>query len=147
MSDFKTIKRYNAYYHGWCLAFGEHSVDFNEELDINWLYGEERIGLILSSALRKHARRELLGHHVRIPELTLSDDMVKMNEFIHPVKGAAERKNVQRLKGFLLNSPELHMYLCSHLIYPSRTRIITFATKKPVVIMYKEMQPMNLILE
>lgn len=147
MSDLKTIKRYNAYYHGWCLAFGEHTVDYDENLDINWLYGEERVGLILSSYLRKHARRELLGQHDKIPELTLADDMLKMNEFAYPMKNATERTNLQRLKDFLLSSQDLHMFLCSHLIYPSSTRIITFAKKKPIIIMYKEMQPLNLIVE
>jgi hypothetical protein len=56
-------------------------------------------------------------------------------------------RNILRLKAFLLRGEEMHMFLCSHLIYPSRTRILTFATKKPLIIMYKEMQPLKLVVE
>jgi hypothetical protein len=147
MMDLRIIKRYNAYYHGWCLAFGEHTTNYDEKKDFNWLFGEERIGLILSSGLRKHAQREFLGHHENIPELALSDDIVRMNKFIYRLKNDMERKNVQHLKDFLLSSLDLHMFLCSHLFYPSGTRIITFAKKKPIIIMYKEMQPLKLVVE
>ncbi len=146
MIAMRIIKRYNAYYRGWCLAFGEHNVDYEEERDINWLYGEERIGLILSSGLRKQAQRELLGHHEEIPELVLSDDGVWMNEFIYRLKNDTDRVNIQRMKDFLLDSQDLHMFLCNHFFYP-HTRIITFAKVKPITIMYKEMQPLKLILE
>ena len=67
MMNIRTIKRYNAYYHGWCLAFGEHTANFDEERDVNCLLGEDRIGLILSPGLRKQAQREFLGHHEEIP--------------------------------------------------------------------------------
>jgi hypothetical protein len=147
MIDSRIIKRYNAYYYGWCLAFGEHTADYDEKRDINCLFGEERIGLILSPGLRKHAQRELLDHHKKIPEIALSDDIVRMNEFIYRLKNDMDRICVQRLKDFLLSGPDLHMFLCSHLFYPSGTRIITFAKKKPLIIMYKKMQPLRLIVE
>jgi hypothetical protein len=62
------------------------------------------------------------------------------------LKNDTDRVNVQHLKNFLLNSQDMHMFLCSHLFYP-RTRIITFAEEKPIIIMYKEMQPLKLIVE
>ena len=147
MIDFRIIKRYNAYYHGWCLAFGEHTANYTQEQDISWLFGEDRMGLILSSGLLKQAKRELLGHHKQIPELAISNDMLRMNEFIYRLNNDTERMNNQRLKNFLLSSHDLHMFLCSHLFYPSGTRIITFAKKNPLVIMYKEMQPLKLVVE
>jgi hypothetical protein len=147
MSDSRIVKRYNAYYRGWCLAFGEHSADYDEARDINWLFGEERIGLILSSNLRKQAQHELLGHHDEIPLLSLSDDCVRLNQFKHQLQDDMDMRNILRLKDFLLQGEELHMFLSSHLIYPSRTRILTFATKKPLIIMYKEMQPLRVIIE
>lgn len=147
MADARLIKRYNAYYHGWCLAFGEHNAEYEKGRDINWLEGEERMGLILSPRLRKQANRELLGHHNEIPELALSDHSVRMNRFTHALKDDFDRRNIQRLKDFLRTSRELHMFLCSHLFYPTGTRIITFARKKPMIIMYKEMQPLNLVIE
>jgi hypothetical protein len=147
MLDSRIIKRYSAYYQGWCLAFGEHSTDYAEGRDINWLFGEDKMGLILSKALRKQAQREFLGHQDKIPELVLSQDRVRMNNFTYPIDSGFDKSNVQRLIAFLLESHELHMFLCSHLYYPSRTRIITFAKKKPLIIMYKEMQPLKLIVE
>jgi len=146
MNDLRIIKRYNAYYHGWCLAFGEHTASYAEERDINWLFGEEKIGLILSAALRIPAQREFLGHHRDIPVLHLSTDRVEMNKFTYRLNDVMDRENIQRLKEFILNSHEMHMFLCSHLFYPGE-RIITFAEEKPTIIMYKEMQPLRLITE
>ncbi|MEW8505709.1 MAG: hypothetical protein AB2598_03330 [Candidatus Thiodiazotropha sp.] len=147
MIDSRIIKRYNAYYRGWCLAFGEHTADYAEDREISWLFGKDRIGLILSSALRKQAQHELLGQHDKIPQLCLSNDSLGLNHYRHLLQGEIDTRNIQRLKEFLLQGQELHMFLCSHLFYPSRTRILTFATKKPLVIMYKEMQPLNLLID
>ena len=146
MRDLCVIKRYNAYYHGWCLAFGDHKANFEEERDINWLFGDKKTGLILSSSLRIQAQREFLGHHDEIPELRLSDKMVGMNKFTYRLNNDIDSMNAQRLKDFLLGSQHMHMLLCSHLFYP-RTRIITFTEEKPPVIMYKEMQPLKLVVE
>ncbi|MGD8913633.1 MAG: hypothetical protein PVJ68_12960 [Candidatus Thiodiazotropha sp.] len=147
MNGSRIIKRYNAYYRGWCLAFGEHNADYDEERDISWLFGEDRIGLILSPSLRKQAQHELLGHHDEIPQLSLTDDSVALNQYRHRLQDEVDMRNIQRLKEFLLHGEEMHMFLCSHLIYPSRTRILTFATKKPLIIMYKEMQPLKVTIE
>lgn len=146
MSELRIIRRYNAYYRGWCLTFGEHTADYEDERDINWLYGEGRIGLILSPGLRKLAQREFLGQHEEIPELGLSEHMVRVNTSVYRLKSDGDRLNVQRLKDFLLNSQDMHMFLSNHLFYP-RTRIITFAREKPIIIMYKEMQPLKLVVE
>ncbi|MES9829376.1 MAG: hypothetical protein ABW201_14005 [Candidatus Thiodiazotropha sp.] len=147
MNESRIVKRYNAYYRGWCLAFGEHSADYNEERDISWLFGEDRAGLILSSRLRKQAQHELLGHHDEIPQLALSDDSLVLNQYKHPLQDDVDMRNILRLKEFLLRGEEMHMFLCSHLFYPSRTRILTFASRKPLVVMYKEMQPLKLLIE
>ncbi len=147
MTDTRVIKRYNAYYKGWCLAFGEHTGDYDESRDINWLYGENRVGLILSTELRKQAQHELLGHPTAIPALQLTEHSVSFNAFDYRLKDASDLENLQRFRQFLRPQREIHMFLSSHLIYPPRTRILTFATQKPLIIMYKEMQPLRLILE
>lgn len=147
MNDSRIVKRYNAYYRGWCLAFGEHTADYDDDRDVSWLFGEDRIGLILSPPLRKQAQHELLGHHDMIPQLHLTNDSVGFNKNTFQLKDDIDLRNILRLKAFLLHAKELHMFLCSHLFYPSRTRILTFATKKPLIIMYKEMQPLKLIIE
>jgi hypothetical protein len=147
METLRIIKRYNAYYHGWCLAFGEHMAEYQQDRDINWLFGEERVGLILSRDLQKRAQRELLGNRERVPELRLCDDAVMLNAYRCPLSDDKDRANIRDFREFLLHSRELHMFLSSHLFYPPRTRIITFARKKPLIIMYKEMQPLKLIIE
>ena len=146
MDETRIIKRYNAYYHGWCLTFGEHTADYEDDRDINWLFGEERFGLILSPGLRRKAQREFLGQQEEVPELHLSDGMVRVNEVRYRLENQTDKGNVRLLIDFLLDSREIHMFLCNHLFYP-RTRIITFAREKPLIIMYKEMQPLKLIVE
>ncbi|MET0067718.1 MAG: hypothetical protein ABW076_15345 [Candidatus Thiodiazotropha sp.] len=147
MTETRVIKRYNAYYKGWCLAFGEHNGEYEESRDINWLYAEDRIGLILSAELRKKAQHELLGHTAPLPALRLTDRSVSFNTFDYPLKDASDRDNLERFRSFLLTHAEIHMFLSSHLIYPPRTRILTFATQKPLIIMYKEMKPLRLIID
>ncbi len=147
MTDTRVIKRYNAYYKGWCLAFGEHSGDYEETRDINWLYGEDRVGLILSTELRKRAQHELLGHASSIPALRLSDQSVSFNAFDYRLQDDPDLNHLHRFRQFLLSHREIHMFLSSHLIYPPRTRILTFTTQKPLIIMYKEMQPLKLIID
>jgi len=147
MADSRIIKRYNAYYHGWCLAFDEHEVEYEQDRDINWLFGADRRGLIFSPELNRRAQRELLGHRETIPQLGLSERAIRFNTYTHPLGDDKDRTNIQQLKAFLLESPEVHMFLCSHFFYPPRTRIITFGQKKPLIIMYKEMQPLKLIIE
>ena len=146
MNESRIIRRYNAYYRGWCLTFGEHTADYEDERDINWLYGEDRVGLILSPVLRKKAQREFLGQQEEMPELGLSERMVRVNKTVYDLKSDADRLNLRRLKEFLLGGEDMHMFLSNHLFYP-RTRIITFAREKPIIIMYKEMQPLKLVVE
>lgn len=147
MGEYRIIRRYNAYYRGWCIAFGEHKADYKEEREVNWLYGEDNVGMIFSSGLLKRINRELLGHHDEIPKFILTDSSFRMNELNFQLTDDADKQGAQFLKKFLRDSQDLHMYVCSHLFYPPRTRIITFARKKPVIIMYKEMQPLKLKIE
>lgn len=147
MIDLRIIKRYTAYYRGWCVAFGEHEAKYDEGRDINWLFGEDKVGMILSSGLRKKMYRELLGHHEEIPEFIVTDWSFSINELTYHLTDDTDKLGAQSLKKFLLNSHDLHMFMCSHLFYPPRTRILTFAKKKPILIMYKEMQPLKLVVE
>ena len=129
------------------MAFGEHEAVYHDDWNINWLFAEDRIGLAISSALRKRISRELLGQRDKAPVVVLSDDLVKINRLHYLLIDEAERENVRRIREFILESSELHMFLCSHFCYPPRTRIITFSRKKPLAIMYKEMLPLELIIE
>lgn len=146
MSESRIISRYNAYYHGWCLAFGEHKVSYEDNREINWLFSDDRIGLALGPKLRRRLYHELLGHHDKIPELILLDDSIRINQLIYPLSDEIDRHGMKAWKKFVLSGDDLHMFLCSHFCYPSGTRIVTFTKKKPTMIMYKEMQPMKLTI-
>ena len=146
-NDKKIVRRYNAYYQGWCMAFGEHKAVYHDDWNINWLFADDRIGLAISSELRKRISRELLGQREKAPVVVLAKDSVKINRLHYLLIDEAERDNARQIREFILKSSELHMFLCSHFCYPPRTRIITFSRKKPLAIMYKEMLPLELIIE
>ncbi|MES9902429.1 MAG: hypothetical protein ABW168_07070 [Sedimenticola sp.] len=146
MTEKVLVKRYNAYYHGWCLAFGEHRSIYDDERVICWLFGDDRIGMALAPKLRRKLYLALLGHHDKIPELVLENGTVKVDDFSFELADEIDRKSMKQLKEFLRNEKELHLFLSSHFCYPSGTRIITFAKKKPSIILYKEMQPLKVVL-
>ncbi|MES9856773.1 MAG: hypothetical protein ABW166_09250 [Sedimenticola sp.] len=147
MSNEVLIKRYNAYYHGWCLAFGEHDATYDETREICWLFGDERIGMALAPKLRRRLYLALLGRHERTPELILNSGTVKVDDISYELNDEIDRECLKQLKRFLRCEDELHLFLSSHFCYPSGTRIITFAKKKPSIILYKEMPPLKVLIE
>ena len=147
MAETRTVRRYNTYYRGWRLAFGAHQATFDEQRDINWLFSENRIGLALAAGLRRRLYRELLGRHDTEPRLILSESAVRIGEFSHLLVADADREGGRRFRRFLLENPTLHMFNCSHFYYPAGTQIITFSDKKPAAILYKEMQPLIVVVE
>ncbi len=76
----------------------------------------------------------------------MSEDSVKINRLHYLLVDEAERYYARQIRSFILNSKELHMFLCSHFCYPPHTRIITFSRKKPLAIMYKEFAPLELLV-
>jgi len=147
MAENRIIKRYAGYYSGWCVAFGEHKAAYDEEKRINWLYGESKIGLTLSPDLKRHFLRELLGKHSPLPKIVITKDTVFINDFVYPLENDDDYQGFQRLSEFFLKTPEPHMYLTSHFCYPKGTRIITFGDNKPLIVIYKEIEPLQLVLE
>ncbi len=142
----RLIKRYSAYYSGWCVAFGEHKVVYDENKDINWLHGESQVGFALAPKLKKILVRELLSRHVDIPEITLADAYVKINDKHYEFQTEDDAREMKLLKGFFKTPDEIHMFLTCHFCYPPGTKIVTFSTKKPLIIMYKEIKPLRLIV-
>ena len=147
MTESRLIKRYGAYYHGWCLAFGEHESDFDQERPLNWLYGEEKVGWILAPELHRKLQHELLGKQPDIPELILSSHRIGTHHNQFQLMPATEAKGIQALREMCHSGDDVHMYLCSHFVYSPRTRIITFSLKAPTLIMYKEMSSLKLVIE
>lgn len=140
------IKRYAAYYAGWCVAFGEHKMSYDGEKEINWLVAEDKIGIAVAPRLKRALDRELLGRHQNDPFIRLADSSVAINERVFELESAYERRCLDQLKLLFKNDEQVHMFLTSHFCYPPGTRIITFTKKKPLVVMYKEIQPLKLTI-
>ena len=140
----RIVHRYTAYYAGWCVAFGEHEIDCDEEREIHWIFGEGKAGITLAPGLRRRFIRELLGHHGEVPEITLYKDAARINRLKYRVEHPYDLEGLRSLRDFLQSPGEIHMFLTSHFCYPQGTRIITFSKKKPLIIMYKEIDPLRL---
>ena len=143
------IRRYAAYYRGWCQAFGEHEIDepLGEEPEraIQWLYGEQKIGLILPHETRKAFFRQVVGRGKKDPVITfsLSSSQILVNKACWSVPSSTSGLGIQRLVMFLGQKAEVHLFLTHHLCYAPGTRIITFSRQRPLVIMYKEIDPLR----
>ncbi len=141
----KIITRYSSYYHGWCLAFGEHQIRYDEDQTINWVEGDSQMGFVVSTDKTKPLYRELLRHRDESPTVDISTTRTKINDLEYEF-AKEELAGASRFIEYAQKHKQLHMYLTSHFCYPPRTRIITFSPKKPPVILYKEISPLYLIL-
>ncbi|GMR07024.1 MAG: hypothetical protein BMS9Abin26_0026 [Gammaproteobacteria bacterium] len=135
------IKRYSAYFRDWCQAFGEHEGEYLEDRDINWLFGEDQLGLILSPALKKGLYRELLGTRELAPVLTLTPESASIGNTQMDFSTGYERQGATVLRSLLDDRHMTHMYLTYHIMYPHGVRIITFSHKTPLTILYKAIDP------
>ncbi len=144
MSEAKTIRRYAAFFRGWCQAFGEHEVGPEDDETIRWLIGDNQVGMIVPDNLRKALYKEMLGKGPQVPDLVLGDDAFWVGEVDCECSGAQSGEGLAQLRTLALQARELHLFLTYHIIYPAGTRIITFASKGPLGLFYKEIEPMNL---
>lgn len=148
MANEVLIKRYNTYYQGWCLSFGEHEADTDEDRDLYWLIGEARIGMAVSPKLKRTLNLALLGHHEKTPELVLENDTLKAQDtVIYKLTDEVDKEGMGQLKIFLDGKDDLHLFITSHFGYPSGTCILTFSREKPTILLYKEMQPLKVMIK
>ncbi|MGD2056023.1 MAG: hypothetical protein PVJ15_04380 [Gammaproteobacteria bacterium] len=145
MSLDRELQRYAAYFRGWCQAFGEHRSIPGEDMAISWLIGDDQFGFILPRQLTRSLYRGVLGKR-EPPVLTISRSEVRAGDFHYPVSAPSDRPGLEAMQQFLEDTSELHVFLSSHFMYGSGTRIITLARKKPLAIIYKEIGPMRLRL-
>jgi|GEM_PF-815374 len=141
------IKRYSAYYAGWCVAFGEHDATYDENKEINWLYGDSKIGFTLSPQLKRVFFRELLGRPNRIPLVSIQEFEIRLDKYRIPMTLEEDRRGLASFKEFINTEEDVHLCLTSHFCYTPGTRIITFSKKKPLIIIYKEIQPMQVEID
>ena len=146
MTSEHIVNRYSAYYLGWCVAFGEHELATDQERDIQWIFGDDKAGIIIASRLRLRFIRELLGKQTGMPEITLSQASARINHLEYSIEHPDDLEGLQRFRSFVEDAGTIHMFLTSHFCYPTGTRILTFAKKKPLGIMYKEIAPLRMLL-
>jgi hypothetical protein len=139
-----TVSRYSAYFRGWCQAFGEHEAFFDEGSEINWLRADDQIGLVLTDEVRRLFYKQLLGDKSAI--LHLSKTHVQLATSSYLLKEQKDIEGMGALMALLRRDAPTHLYLTYHLLYPQGTRILTFSKKSPLLIIYKEMQPLKVIV-
>jgi hypothetical protein len=141
------LKRYAAYYKGWCQTFGEHESAISEDDDgISWLFGDRQIGFITPWDLTKALLLEVLRKH-KTPTLTISRNHVRIGRLDYEFSNPTDESALHAVEELLESEHASHIYLTSHFMYGMGTRIITLSSKKPVLIIYKEIGSMRIKLE
>jgi hypothetical protein len=141
----RELKRYAAYFKGWCQAFGDHEDVQIDETGRYWLIAEDRLGLVLPRTFIRSLNREVLLN-AKTPALTFSQQGVEIGALNIPFTSRREKRVLDTIGDLVETGPELHVFLTSHLIYESGSRIMTFSSKKPLSIIYKEIGTMNIQL-
>ncbi len=136
----KTVRRHVSFLPRWCQAFGEHQPDpAGEGRTVEWLIGENCVGLLLAPDLRRKFLHQLLGPER--PELEFRRDLVRINRHDYADRAVFGQPGYAALRELLVDSGDTHIFLTYHLIYPPGTRIITASRKAPLPLLYKEISP------
>jgi hypothetical protein len=139
------LKRYAAYYRGWCQAFGEHESVPGEDTGISWLFGENQIGFISPREQTRLLLREILRKR-ETPTLTISRKSVQIGAFYYQPSKPSDESALLAVANFLETGHGSHIFLTSHFMYGTGTRILTVSRKKPLSIIYKEIGAMQIKL-
>jgi hypothetical protein len=137
------VKRYSAYFRGWCQAFGEHESIQGEQSGISLLFADNQVGLVLPKPLIKPLYREVLLHE-RAPPLKFGNKDMQVGSLQVEFASEQEKKGLATIRKFFAAGNKFHLFLTSHLLYQSGSRIITFSNRKPLLIIYKEIGTMQI---
>jgi len=141
------LKRYAAYYRGWCQTFGEHeSVLSEDDSGISWLFNEQQVGFISPQELTKSLLREVLRRR-ETPSLTISHKKVQIGRFKYGLARSQDEPALIAIKNLLETGGDTHIFLTSHLMYGTGARIVTLSNKKPLLLIYKEIGSMRIRLK
>lgn len=140
MTEQRTIRRYTAYFRGWAVAFGEHDALEDPTHGLQWLLGPNEIGITLTPSIRRALFRALLPRNEPPPKLriTSSEFQVGGHWFLLSALAPSLR---EALTALFRGTDDLHLYLTYHLWYPAGTRILTLGKTKPLILIYKEIEP------
>lgn len=141
----RELKRYSAYFRGWCQAFGEHESIHREATGVNWLFADDQVGLVLPKAMIKPLYREVLLRE-KVPTLTFSRHSVRIGSLEIPLDEHHRERTLAAIESLFGGASEIHVFLTSHLLY-SGSRIITFSRKKPLTIIYKQIGTMQVFVD
>lgn len=142
----RDLKRYAAYFRGWCQAFGEHESIYRDGSGINWLTAESQVGLVLPRPLVKSLYREVLLHE-HMPTLIFHKTSVEVGSVDIPIGKKYQKQAVAKIEQILASGNQVHLYLTSHLLYGEGRKIITISNKRPLAIIYKEIGSMRIQLD
>ena len=140
------VKRYAAYFRGWCQAFGEHESLADHDREVFWLVTEQAAGFVLPRDYQRQLYREVLLHRTA-PPLTFHSDRVEVGGFQLDLARQYETRILESIDGLLSSDRGLHVYLTSHFMYGTNARIITLSVKKPLLIIYKEIGTLRIRLD
>jgi len=140
------IKRYGAYFKGWCQVFGEHESIVVGEQENCWLIGEKKVGLILPKPLLKQLNGEVLLHE-QVPVITFTERGVQIGTLHFPFKSELEKRVLGAIEQLIDTGADLHLFLTCHLLYGNGSRIITISNKRPQSVIYKEIGSMKIRLQ
>lgn len=145
MTTERLIRRYTAFFKDWAQAFGNHRGGFDEERELNWLFGndQDQIGLILTRRLRRLLYHEILAHRETRSTLTLGPERIGIGKATMPM-GYRDEEAIRTIRWIMGAPGDLHLYQTYHLFYPPKTRILTLSRKAPLPIIYKEIDPLML---
>lgn len=146
MASERKIRRYAAYFHRWATAFGNHDKHFDEERDLSWLFGEDQIGLILTPSIEDFLRPLFLSNlAAELPRVELRSGALRIaNARIQ--FGVEVQREINAIMGLLEAEGDLHLFQTYHLVYPSGTRILTLSRQPPLTLVYREIEPLTLLL-
>lgn len=140
------IKRYGAYFKGWCQVFGEHESVLVGEHENCWLIGEQKVGLILPKSLVRRLNSEVLLHE-QVPVVSFTQQGVQIGALHFPFKSELEKRVLSAIEQLIDTGQDLHLFLTSHLLYGNGRKIITISNKRPQSIIYKEIGSMKIQLQ
>lgn len=142
----REVKRYAAYFRGWCQTFGEHESIADHDNEIYWLLTDSQAGFVLPKDYLRQLYKAVLLHD-EAPPLTFGRFLVDVGDFNFSLTPEYEDQIRETINRILSGDGELHVYLTSHFMYGTNARIITLSTKKPLSIIYKEIGRMQIRLE
>lgn len=142
----RELKRYAAYFRGWCQAFGEHENVHSDASGIDWLLAGSQVGLVLPRPMIRPLYREVLLHE-QPPAVAFRADHIEVGSLHIPLEEQVESAALDAIGELMQGEGDIHLYLTSHLLYGGGNRIITFSAKKPLLIIYKEIGRMALRLD